>query len=63
MTVKNSFDDLVGTGEQQLRHAQAQRLGSLQIDHQLELGWLLDRQIRRLLPVEIISRRKRPLCN
>ena len=36
----------VGAGEQPLRDVQAWRLGSPQIDDQLELSQLLDRQIR-----------------
>ena len=31
-----SFDDLVGAGEHRSRHSEAERLGGLQIDHQLE---------------------------
>src|SRR5262245_64215813 len=42
------FDHLVGAGEQRLRHVEAERLGCLEVDHQLELGWLLDRNIARL---------------
>src|SRR5437868_14102948 len=43
-----SLDDLVGAGEERLGHGQAERLGGLQVDDQLEFGWLLDRQIGRL---------------
>ena len=46
------FDDLVGPGEDRRRHNQAERLGGLQIDHQLECGRLLHRQIGRLGAVE-----------
>jgi hypothetical protein len=46
------FDDLVGAGEDRGRHGQAERLGGLEIDDQLECGWLLDRQIRELLALE-----------
>jgi len=42
------LDDLVGAREQRLRHRQAERLRGLQVDHQLEFGRLLDRQIGRL---------------
>src|SRR5205823_7276669 len=47
-----SLDDLVGAGEERLRHGQAQRLGGLQVDDQLELGRLLYRQVGRLLALE-----------
>src|SRR5262249_39889074 len=39
------FDHLVGTGEQRGRHFEAKRLRGFEIDHQLEFGWLLDRQV------------------
>jgi hypothetical protein len=37
------FDDLVGDGEQRRWHVEAEGLRGLEIDHQLELGGLLDR--------------------
>src|SRR5471032_1897460 len=43
-----SFDRLVGANEQRGRHGEAERFGSLHIDHQLEFGRLLYRQIGRL---------------
>ena len=46
------FDHLVGAGEQRWGHFEAERLGSLQIDHQLEIGRLLDRQVGRLGALE-----------
>jgi hypothetical protein len=46
------FDHLVGASEQQRRHVEAERLRRLEVDHQLELGWLLNRQIARLDSLE-----------
>jgi hypothetical protein len=34
------FDHFVGKDEQRFRGGEAQRLGGLEIDRQLELGWL-----------------------
>ena len=42
-------DHLVGAGEQQCRHFDAERLGSLEIYHQFELGWLFNRQMADIL--------------
>ena len=47
-----SFDHLVGAGEQRRRHVEAEHPGGLEIDHQLELAGLHDRQIGRLRPLE-----------
>jgi hypothetical protein len=44
-----SFDHLVGAGEQHDWEGEAERLGGLEIDDGLELRWLLDWNIRRLL--------------
>src|SRR5213594_3627521 len=43
-----SLDDLVGSDQERLRDRQAQRPGGLEIDDQLELGWLLDGEVARL---------------
>src|SRR5450755_4149039 len=40
-----SFDHLVGAGEDCWWNGERKRLGSLEIDHQFELGWLLDRKV------------------
>src|SRR5690348_1576427 len=45
---RSSLDHFVGTGEERLRHGEAERRRSLEVDHQLEFGRLLDRQIGRL---------------
>src|SRR5215831_16731205 len=39
------FDDLIGAGEQRLRHVKAERLGGLKVEHQLEFGRQLYGQI------------------
>src|SRR6266849_1450790 len=44
-----SFDDLVGEGEYLCGHFEAERLRGLEVDHELELGRLDDRQVGRLL--------------
>ena len=41
------FDNLVGAGEERLRYGEAERLGGLQIDDQLEFGRLLGPADRR----------------
>jgi hypothetical protein len=46
------FDHLVGAGEQRVRHGEAERFGGLEIDHQLELGRLLNGEVRWPLALE-----------
>jgi hypothetical protein len=36
---------LIGTGAERRRHFQSKRLGGLELDHQLEFGWSLNRQV------------------
>ena len=43
------FDHLVGAREQRWRDGEAERLGGLEIDHQLVFGRCLHRQVGRLL--------------
>ena len=42
LRLAHSFDDLVGAVEQRLWHIEAERLGSLEVDDELKLCWLLD---------------------
>src|SRR5262245_47539988 len=46
------LDHLVGAAKQRRRHGEAERLGGLEIDGQLYLSDLLDRQVGRLLALE-----------
>src|SRR5258705_8093099 len=48
------FDHLVGALQQRCRHFDAKRLCGLQIDHQFELGGLLDRQVGRVRTLEYL---------
>jgi hypothetical protein len=47
-----SFNHLVGAGKNHGRDCQAKGLGSLEVDDELKLGWLHDRQVGRLFAVE-----------
>jgi hypothetical protein len=46
------LDHLVGLGEQGRRHIEAERLRAGQIDDEIELGWLLYRQVGGLRPAQ-----------
>jgi hypothetical protein len=46
------LDHLVGVGEQRGRHSDAERVGRLEIDNQLELGRRLHRKVRGFLALE-----------
>src|SRR5450755_3224778 len=49
---RRSFDDLVGTDHDRWRHRDVRGLGRLEIDDELKLGRLLDRDIGRLRAFE-----------
>src|SRR4051794_26296909 len=49
------LNNLVGARQQRLRHSQAERLGRLHVDDQLECGRLLDRKVGWLGTLEDIS--------
>src|SRR5262245_26606491 len=46
------FDHLVGAGQHARRQLKAERLCGLEVDHELELGGLLYRQVGGLLALE-----------
>jgi hypothetical protein len=54
-----SFYNLVGAADQRGREGDAQGVGCLHFDEQLDLRDQLDRQIRRLLAIEYGARRAR----
>ena len=43
-----SLDQVIGPLQERRRDRQAEGLGGLEVDHQLELGGLFDRQVTRL---------------
>ena len=47
------LDHFVGCGQQRFRDGEAERLGGLEVDDKLELGRLLDRQIRWFLWIPV----------
>jgi hypothetical protein len=47
-----SFDDLVGAGEQRIRHGQAECPGGLQIDDKLEFDGGLNGKVARLFALQ-----------
>src|SRR6516162_2155718 len=46
------LDDLVGEREELVGHCEAERLGSGEVDHEIKLGRLHDREVGRLLSLE-----------
>ena len=51
-TFARLFDDFVGASDECVWDVDAQCLGSLEVDGQLDLGYLLDRQVGGLLALE-----------
>src|SRR5690242_20543443 len=48
----NSFNHLVGSHLHDQWHSETERLGGLEVNHELEFGGQYDRQITRLLALE-----------
>src|SRR5262249_39314771 len=66
----NSFDHLVGAGQERFGDRQPERLGGRQIDHEIELSRLLDRNVAWLCPaqnlVDVVGgtpEQGRPVCS
>jgi len=49
--IRALLNHLVGKGEEVVRDFQAEGFGGLQINYQLEFGWLQDGQLRRVRAV------------
>ena len=46
------FDDLISARKERMRHSEAQRLGGLEVDHQLEFGRILHWKVGGLFALE-----------
>ena len=51
-STKVLFDDLVGARGKRRRHFEAERFSGREVNHKLELGGLIHRQVRRLFTLE-----------
>ncbi len=49
-TSRSAIDYFVGERKHFIRHSEAERLGSLEVDNEIKFGRLLDREIGWLLP-------------
>src|SRR6516225_7673067 len=56
-----SLNNLDCRGQQRLRDGEAERLGGFEVDDQVELGWLLDRQASCPLAFENAARKEAQL--